>query len=136
MARFCFTANEVLAIVKANVAMPERVKQASAEGNGIRLTVDTGTFLGCIEARISFAGFRNGVVDFEIKTGKLVSLFRKLVAMPSGKWFKIEGSKAMVDINGMLSERVKGIRVSDISSNSDGFEITTAEVSDVSGRQR
>lgn len=128
MAEIIVSVDELVHILKANNMMPPKVRDIEAYHQGISFKIKTGLFpLMLIRIVVKFTEYADDCAVFEVVQNPLMKKFDWLIH----KWIesmqmpehirKIEYPAIHIDVNGVLAQQLKGVRIKNISFESGLF---------------
>jgi len=133
MAQIVLSGDELVGILQANGLIPDQVTDIEADGEEIKLKVKTPwPLLKSLRVGVRFEGFRDDHVVLQLVTNRLIDTFDWLVdkmldSFPldeyGGRW---EYPRLHIDVNRLLQERIRGVRIDDMEFFDGQFRITTA----------
>jgi len=132
MAQIVLSGDELVGILQANGLIPDQVTDIKADGEEIKLKVKTPwPLLKSLRVGVRFEGFRGDHVVLQLVTNRLIDTFDWLVdkmldSFPlddyGGRW---EYPRLYVDVNRLLQERIRGVKIDDMEYFDGQFRITT-----------
>lgn len=135
MAKIQFTVNELSRILNSNNLSPRQISEIEADDEKIFLRIKTDWFaLNSIRIAAKFVDFKEGSATFEILQNRLMNKFNWLIR----KW--IESIKlpeyvnlseypiVHIDLNRVLADKTRGIRIEDISFEKRQFFVTISAI--------
>jgi hypothetical protein len=128
MAEIVLSSEELVGVLQANGWVPEEVTAMEANGREIRLRVRTPLpLLKSMGVTVQFVGFEDGHVILQMSTNRFVDNFGSLIgkALESFPWAdygsRWEYPRLYVDVNRLIQQRVRGIRIADVAFRNDRF---------------
>ena len=122
MAEVVLPADELIALLDANKLIPQQVFDIQAGQADVSFRVKTGWVVPkSVRVRLRLVGFEAGQATVEIGAGRLVETFDWLVekylntllaGLPA---VRCQYPRLYVDVDRLLGERIKGVRVTDIT---------------------
>jgi len=118
MATLNFTIDEALRILRANRLLPEAIRDARGDGDGLLLTV-----AGGIDIAVRRESCANGVLRLAFSSAswafKLADKLGKVDEMIDSAirpypFLRRDNKTLVIDLNSVVAERVKGVQVRDI----------------------
>ncbi len=132
MAQIVLSGDELVGILQANGLIPDQVTDIETDSEEIKLKVKTPwPLLKSLRVGVRFEGFDNDHVVLLLVTNRLIDTFDWLVdkmldsfplAEYGGRW---EYPRLHVDVNRLLGERVRGVKIDDMTFFDGQFRITT-----------
>ena len=130
MATLNFTIDEALRILRANRLLPEAIRDARGDGDGLLLTV-----AGGIDIAVRRESCANGVLRLAFSSAswafKLADTFGKVDEMIDSAirpypFARREGKALVIDLNRAVAARIKGVQVRDIELRGGDIRIEIA----------
>jgi len=132
MAQIILSGDELVCILTANGLVPDEVIDIEMAGEEIKVRVKTPwPIFKSIRVGMRFAGFERGRVVLQLMTNRLIDRFDWLVdKMLAGFPLADHGAcweypSLFVDVNRLLQQQVRGVRITDIVLEDGQFRITT-----------
>ena len=132
MAQINLSGDELVCILTANGLVPDEVMDIEIAGDEIKVRVRTPwPILKSIRVGMRFAGFEQGQAVLQLMTNRLIDKFdwlvdKMLVRFPladhGARW---EYPKLYVDVNRLLEQQVRGVRITGIVLEDGQFHVTT-----------
>ncbi|UCD49633.1 MAG: hypothetical protein JSW27_19135 [Phycisphaerales bacterium] len=132
MAQIVLSGDELVGILQANGLIPDQVTDIEVDGEEIKLKVKTPwPLLKSLRVGVRFEGFNDDHVALQLVTNRLIDTFDWLVdkmldsfplADYGGRW---EYPCLYVDVNKLLQERIRGVKIDDVEFFDGQFRITT-----------
>jgi hypothetical protein len=135
MAKIQISVNEFNLILNSNNLFPRQISEIEADDDNIFLKIKTGWFaLKSIRISVKFMSFNHEGAVFEIVQNRLMNKFDWLIH----KWIEsvqlpehvnlCEYPKVHIDLNKVLANKAKGIRIDDISFEKGRFFVTISAI--------
>ena len=130
MAAIQFTIDEALRVLRANRLLPEAIRDARGDRDGLLLTVSGGIDIvvrrescsnGVLRLAFSSASWAFKLAD---KLGKVDEMID--AAIRPYPFLRRDGKTLVIDLNSAVAEKVKGIRVKDIELSGNEVRIEIA----------
>ena len=119
---------EIVHLVESNLDAIPYVKSISADGDELHIVMKPPGPLPKAKACIGVEGFVEGKLELQIDAGKaLQSILKVLPFGKTGEYHELRIPKVIIDVNKLLQERVKGIRLKDITVSHSVVSIETEE---------
>ncbi|HUW18193.1 MAG TPA: hypothetical protein VMW16_02730 [Sedimentisphaerales bacterium] len=135
MATITFSIGELMSILDSDDLLPERITGFDIEDNKVWFRLNTGWPVPeTIRVAVEYVDFENGTAILELSTNLLIDTFGRLIdrllkSLDLPDYVsRVEYSKVYIDINNLLGEKVKGIRIENIILENGKFFVTTCDV--------
>ena len=132
MAQIVLSGDELVGILQANGLIPDQVTDIEADGEEIKLKVKTPwPLLKSLRVAVRFEGLDNNHVVLQLVTNRLIDTFDWLVdkmleSFPLGEYGgRWEYPRLYIDVNKLLQEWIRGVRITDMAFFDGQFRITT-----------
>lgn len=117
---------EIVHLVESNLEAIPYVRSISAEGDELHVVVKPPGPLPKVEASIRVEDFVEGKLELHIEAGKVLhSILKVLPFGKSGEYHELRIPKVIIDVNKLLQDRLKGLRVKDIAVSHSVVSIET-----------
>lgn len=135
MASVIFSVDELVYILNTNGLLPQKIKEIKAQQQGISFKIKTGLFpLTLISIVAKLVDFQDGTAIFEIVTNPLMKkfdwLFQKWIqSMQLPEYVsKVEYPTVYIDADSILTRKVKGVRIEDITYENGRFSVSLIKI--------
>lgn len=132
MAQIILSGDELVCILTANRLVPDEVIDIEIAGVEIKVRVKTPwPIFKSIRVGMHFAGFERGRVVLQLATNRLIDRFdwlvdKMLAGFPLADYGACwEYPKLFLDVNVLVEQQVRGVRITDIVLEDGQFHITT-----------
>lgn len=116
MARMSIGLPEIVHLVESNIEAIPYVRSISAEGDELHVVVKPPGPLPKTNANIRVEGFVEGKLELHVDASKaLQSMLKVLPFGKTGGYHELRIPKVIIDVNKLLQERMKGVRIKDIA---------------------
>ena len=131
MAKLHISVTELDRILNSNNLLPEQISGMEADGDNIHLRIKTGWFaLKSVRMSVKFINYKDENAVFEVVQNRFMNKFDWLIhklaeSAHLPEYINLdEYPKVHVDLNKVLAEKTKGIRLDDLSFEKGLFLIT------------
>ena len=129
MAKLTFTLSEILDIVKLNIKhLPKKIENIDTKDNHLKLRINLGKLIPNFDVFVYLLSFENGILMIELESKAPIKLLMKfmkgfLKKVPKYYEFNIQGNNIQININNIISQKIKGVKVKSIIEKDGTFEI-------------
>jgi len=129
MARITFSVDEVVNIIKLNVNnLPRQIKEIDTDGSHIRLLVNIGKLIPNFAVMVIFHTFNNDILQFKLISKAPLKILLKFIKCILKKFLSnyeltINRNIIQLNINNLISQKIKGVKVKSIIEKNGTFEI-------------
>ena len=116
MAKMSIRLPEIVHLVENNLDAIPYVRSISADGDELHVVVKPSGPLPKANASIRVEGFVEGKLELHIDAGKILQSILKLLPFgKTGEYHELRIPKVVIDVNKLLQEQLKGVRIKDIA---------------------
>jgi len=120
---------ELVEIIKQNVKLPSIVEELDCVDQQLRVKINPGKFIPNANLYLNFYSFCDGKIYFKIHSKLPIHFLLKILGKTNinfdGLGCEIKNDMFIIDINKLLSQKIKGLKIKQINFSKNEFEIFT-----------
>ena len=129
MAKLTFTLSEIIEIAKLNIKhLPKQIESIDTKDNHLKLRINLGKLLPNFDVFVYIRSFEHDILMIELESKAPIKILMKfmkgfLKKLPKYYELNIQGNIIQININNIISQKIKGVKVKSIVEKDGTFEI-------------